>query len=197
MKRQIAAFGVVALAGATLLAGCTSDVKNNPTDSPSPSATLGSSGTPTTTQRGVTIQDSDMGHMIQIVSILNDVPLSDQSAADYKGTIRGGSVVAVHVMATAGSKYFTYLYDTDFTMNCIGLDATLKPNTSNFADDLTAADMTPWVNPKSGNFEDGWMTYVVPGTKYPIGCSVTYDRKPQNTPSGLTLPEFTKTVQLN
>jgi len=186
------------LVGVGLFAGCTSDKGGGGDATPTPTATVvASSGKPVTTQRGVTVQDATMGHVIQITAFLNDLPISQDHATQFAGTLKGGSVVALHVIATAGAKYFTYLYDTNFTLSCVGMSTTMKPNTSNFADDLKAAGYTPWENPIQGTTMDGWMTYIVPTTKYPIGCSVTYTRAQQDTPSGLPLPEFSQTVTLN
>jgi len=195
MRNRIAVVGVCLLAGAGLLTGCTSGPGGS---QGTPSATVvASSGKPVTTPRGVTIQDSTMGHVIQVTAFLNDLPISADHATQFAGSLKGGSVVALHITATAGAKYFTYLYDTNFMLSCVGMDGSLKPNTENFADDLSAAGYTPWENPIQGTSMDGWMTYVVPLTKYPIGCSVTYTRAQQDTPSGMKLPEFTETVHLN
>jgi len=197
MKKRVAVIVVALVAGIGLLAGCTKGPGAG-SETPTPTQTVvASSGKPVTTQRGVTIQDATMGHVIQITAFLNDLPISANKASQFAGTLKGGSVVALHVTATAGAKYFTYLYDTNFTLSCVGMDAQMKPNTSNFADDLSAAGYTPWENPIQGTSMDGWMTYIVPTTKYPIGCSVTYTRAPQDTPSGLKLPEYTETVTLN
>jgi len=196
MRTRIAVVAVALVAGVGLLAGCTKGP--NPSETPTPTQTVvASSGKPITTQRGVTIQDATMGHVIQITAFLNDLPISADKSAQFAGTLKGGSVVALHVIATAGAKYFTYLYDTNFTLSCVGMEAQMKPNTSNFKEDLTAAGYTPWENPIQGTSMDGWMTYIVPTTKYPIGCSVTYTRDKQDTPSGLPLDAFTQTVALN
>jgi len=198
-KNRIIAISVATLAGVGLLAGCTSDNSKggNPT---APAVTVGSTPmsapTPSLAQRNYTFQDSGLGHSIKVIEFLNDLPLSDADSATYAGSVQGGSVVALHLSATAGTVLPTYVYDSNFTVQCAGMSAPAAP-VRYFADDLTAAGYTAWTNPNKATNMDGWLTYTIAGIKNPTGCYLIYNRAEVNGLDGKPIAAFTKTVQLN
>jgi len=152
--------------------------------------------TPSLTDRNLSFQDAGLGHSIKVVSFLNDLPLSDEDAAAFAGSIQGGSVVALHVSATAGIVLPTYIYDKDFQIQCAGMTAPTPPN-KYFDADLTAAEYTPWVNPNRAENADGWMTFTVAGIKNPTNCFLIYTRDATTGTDGKAIDAFEKDVELN
>ncbi|MCL2490890.1 MAG: hypothetical protein FWF36_09285 [Propionibacteriaceae bacterium] len=202
-KNRIIAAGIAALAGLTLLSGCTSSGPGNGSTS-SPSATQTGlvastpmpAETPSLTDRNLSFQDTGLGHSIKVVSFLNDLPLSDEDAAAFAGSIQGGSVVALHVSATAGIVLPTYIYDKDFQIQCAGMVVPTPPN-KYFDADLDAAGYTPWVNPDRAENSDGWMTFTVAGIKNPTNCFLIYTRDATTGTDGKPIDAFQKNVELN
>jgi len=200
-KHKMVAVGIVGLAGVALLSGCTGGGNSGAGDAtPTPSALVAATPmpaeTPSTTDRNLAFQDTGLGHSIKVVSFLNDLPLSDDDAAAFAGSLQGGSVVALHVAATAGIVMPTYIYDKDFEIQCAGMVAPTPPNTY-FAADLEAAGYTAWVNPNRAESADGWMTYTVAGIKNPTNCYLIYSRDATPGPDGKTIDAFEKDVELN
>jgi len=198
-KYRIIAGAVAVLAGIGLLAGCTSDNKPGP-DATTPSSLVGATPAPAATaslaQRNYSFQDTGLGHSIKVIAFLNDLPLSDEDATAYLGSIMGGSVVALHLSATAGTVIPTYVFDSSFMVQCSGMAAPVAP-VRYFADDLTAAGYTIWTNPNKADTMDGWLAYAIPGIKNPTGCVLVYSRAEVNGLDGKPIDAFTKTVQLN
>jgi len=199
-KNQIMNVGVAALAGLTLLSGCTGGGSTQGNATPSPTGLVAATPMPAETaslsQRNLSFMDSGLGHSIKVVEFLNDLPLSDDDAAAFAGSIQGGSVVALHVAATAGIVMPTYIYDKDFQIQCAGMVAPTPPNTY-FAADLDAAGYTAWVNPNRAESTDGWMTFTVAGIKNPTNCYLIYSRGAVAGPGGTTIDAFEKDVELN
>ena len=200
IKHNIVAVGIIGLAGAALLSGCSGAASGTGDATPTPSSLVAATpmpaDTPSTTDSNLSFQDTGLGHSIKVLSFLNDLPLSDDDAAAFAGSLQGGSVVALHVAATAGIVMPTYIYDKDFQIQCAGMVAPTPPNTY-FAADLTAAGYTPWTNPNRAESSDGWMTYTVAGIKNPTGCYLIYSRGTTPGPDGTTIEAFEKDVQLN
>jgi len=152
--------------------------------------------TPSLTDRNLSFQDAGLGHSIKVLSFLNDLPLSDDDAAAFAGSIQGGSVVALHVSATAGIVLPTYIYDKDFQVQCAGMVAPTPPN-KYFDADLDTAGYTPWANPNRAESSDGWMTFTVAGIKNPTNCFLIYSRDATTGTDGKAIDAFEKNVELN
>jgi len=199
-KSRIIAVSVATLAGVGLLAGCTSGHTPDGATSSSSAVVIGATPmpaeTPSLSERNYSFQDTGLGHSIKVVAFLNDLPLSDEDATAYVGSIQGGSVAALHLSATAGTVIPTYIFDTSFTLQCAGMSTPTAP-VRYFADDLTAAGYTAWTNPNKADTMDGWLTYTIAGIKNPTGCYLIYSRDEVNGLDGKPIPAFTKTVQLN
>jgi len=197
-KHKMAAVGVAGLAGLALFGGCTAGASGGAgaTSSSLVAATPMPADTPSLTDRNLAFQDPGLGHSIKVVAFLNDLPLSDDDAAAFAGSLQGGSVVALHVAATAGIVMPTYIYDSNFQIQCAGMVAPTPPNTY-FAADLTAAGYSPWTNPDRAESADGWMTFTVSGIKNPTGCYLIYSRDATMAPGGTTIAAFEKDVELN
>jgi len=201
-RQKVIAAGIATLAGAALLSSCSgaSPGAAGASESPTPTglvaATPMPAATPSLTDRNTSVYDVGLGHSILVVSFLNDLPLSDDDAAAAAGSIQGGSVVALHVKATAGIVMPTYVYDNDFQVQCAGMVAPTPPTTQ-FAADLAAAGDTPWVNPFQAGTSDGWLTFIVAGIKNPTNCYMIYSRNATAGPGGTTIDAFEKDVELN
>jgi len=197
---KVITVSVVGLAGLALLSGCTGGGSAGDNTTAAPTSLVASTPMPAATaslsQRGVSFQDTGMNHSIKVIEFLNDLPLSDDDAAAFAGSIQGGSVVALHVTATAGITMPTYVYSQNFQIQCAGMVAPTPPN-NYFDADLAAAGYTPWTNPNRAETSDGWMTYTVAGIKNPTNCFLIYSRAATAGPGGTTIDAFEKDVELN
>ena len=194
---RFVSLSIVSLFAAAAFGGCTSEPdaqQSAPTSRTAVAAPSVTSGE--VVPLDLTFTDPQL---LDAITIVGFVPFFDVApAAKVSVDLDGGTVSLVHVQATTGGEYYSPIQETQFRIAC---DEKLgTPQTSPFADDMTAAGFVPFPDDGIGAGESGdyWIAFLVGGDPDPTNCTLTYTRTAaKDSDTGDDIPVFTTTVQLN
>jgi len=193
---------IVSLLAVFALGACTSKPTASPSTPVLETASSGDSSPAAASGQVIPLdlsfEDPQLGDQITIAGF---VPVFDISAAlkeKFSAGLNGGTVALVEVRGTTGGEYYSAIQDGRFRLICD--EKILTPQTSPFADDMTAAGFAPFPDAgiAAGESGDYWIAFLAGGNPDPTGCSLTYTRNAaKELGSDNEIPVYTTTVQLN